>query len=349
MARPVRVQNPPNPHASEHVEWDDGAAPAARLEVFEERAKGILSENRSPDIGFRFSLNPYRGCYHGCIYCYARPTHQYWSLGAGSDFDRRLIVKVNAPALLERRLSSPRWRGDSIAFSGNTDCYQPLEASYELTRRCLEVCLAHANPIGVISKGTLIRRDIGLLAELSRRAGCRVSVSLAFSDDAMRKVFDPYAPPVEARLETMRRLAEAGIEVGLAMSPLLPGVNDSMIPELLARAAEAGASHAFMTLVRLSGEVRPYFEAQLRARLPQRADKVLAGIREHRGGRMNDPRFGHRMRGESARWAATRQLFEIHRRRHGLSTTDGGMDLDFGPPPARRPERGQLRLPLLDG
>lgn len=349
MARPRRVENPPNPYESEHVEWD-GERPEVKLEVFEEHAKSILSENSSPDIGFRFSLNPYRGCFHGCIYCYARPTHQYWSLGAGTDFDRRIIAKVNAPELLDERLASKRWSGESIAFSGNTDCYQPLEASYELTRRCLEVCVRRRNPAGVITKGTTIRRDIPLLAELDRVAGCKVSVSLAFATEETRRVFDPFAPPVGARLETIARLADAGLEVGLALSPIIPGINDSHIPELLARAAEAGARTAFMTLVRLPREVRPYFEERLEQGMPARYGKVMNGLRDLRGGRIRDSRFGHRMRGRGARWEATAKLFEVHRRRHGLESSGGGIelrDMDLGPIPPPR-ERGQLHLPLLE-
>lgn len=340
MARPQPVHNPPNPFESAHVEWE-GPPPDVALEVFEEHAKSIVSENRSPDVGFRYSVNPYRGCFHGCIYCYARPSHQYLDFGAGTDFDRKIVVKVNAPELLERRVRKASWTFEPIAFSGNTDCYQPLEASYGLTRRCLEVCLAHGTPVGVITKGTVIRRDIPLLAALHQRAGARVSVSCAFADDTDRKVFDPYAPPVEARFETMRRLADAGVPVGVGCSPIIPGVNDSQIPEILGRAKEAGARHAFMTLLRLPAEVKPYFEVRVDALLPGRASKVKNGIRELRGGGANDARFHHRMRGRGARWAAIEQLFAMHVRKLGLNAEEG--DDDLGAPPTRRP-RGQLDL-----
>jgi len=341
MARPVKVQNPPNPFESAHVEWE-GPPPDAALEVFEERAKSIVSENASPDVGFRYSVNPYRGCFHGCLYCYARPSHQYLDFGAGTDFDRKIVVKVNAPELLDRRIRRPSWTFEPIAFSGNTDCYQPLEASYGLTRRCLEVCLAHGTPVGVITKGTVIRRDVALLAELHRRAGARVSISQAFARDEDRRVFDPWAPPVEARFETMRRLADAGIPVGVAVSPIIPGVNDSQIPEVLARAKEAGARHAFMTLLRLPREVKPWFEVRVEELLPGRAKKVKNGIRELRGGAdANDARFHHRMRGQGARWDAITQLFEMHLRKLGLNTED--VVADLGPPPDRR-RRGQLDL-----
>ncbi len=308
-----------------------------QLEVFEERAKSILSRNESPDIDFRYSVNPYRGCSHGCIYCYARPTHQYLGFGAGTDFDQKLIVKINAPELLERRLRSPRWEREAIAFSGNTDCYQPLEASYQLTRRCLEACLTHDTPVVVITKGTLARRDAALLGRLTERVGCQVNVSVAFSDDALRKVFDPYAPPTDARFETIRQLVDAGVEVGVGLAPILPGVNDSMIPELLERAHRAGARSAFMTLGRLPAEAEPYFLERVRDGLPQMANKIENGLRELRGGRLSDADFGTRMRGAGARWSVIEQLFELHLGRLGMRPCElpvardrGQLTLDYG-------------------
>jgi DNA repair photolyase len=236
-----RIANPPSPFESRYIEWD-GAPPEVALEVYEERAKTIITENASPDVGFRFGVNPYRGCFHGCVYCYARPSHQYWGFGAGTDFERKIVAKVNAPELLDRELASDRCRGEALVFSGNTDCYQPLEGSYELTRRCLEVCLRHEQPVGIITKGTLIRRDIELLTRLAEVAPVHVWISIAFSDDRIRRLLDPFAPPVEARFETMRRLSAAGIEVGVACAPILPGLNDSMIPAVLERAAGSGGT-----------------------------------------------------------------------------------------------------------
>ncbi len=336
MSELRRVANPPSPFESRHVEWG-GPAPEIELEVYEERAKSIVSENDSPDVGFRFGVNPYRGCFHGCVYCYARPSHQYWGFGAGTDFERKLVVKVNAPELLAKALARGRCGEEPIAFSGNTDCYQPIEASYGLTRRCLEVCLRHAHPVGVITKGTAIRRDVELLAELHREAGVRVWISIAFADDAMRRAFDPYAPPVDARFETMRRIADAGIPVGVALAPVVPGVNDAMIPTLLQRAADAGARMAFMTLLRLPREVREVFDVRLEEVLPARAAKVRNGIREMRGGRANDPRFGSRMRGTGARWETVQQLFDMHVRRLRLD----GQRVEEIPP---KPKKGQLAL-----
>lgn len=332
-----RVANPPSPFESRHVEWD-GPAPEVALEVFEERAKTIVTENASPDVGFRFGVNPYRGCFHGCVYCYARPSHQYWGFGAGTDFERKIVAKVNAPELLDRELARDRCGGEALAFSGNTDCYQPLEATYELTRRCLEVCLRHAQPLSIITKGTLIRRDLALLGELSRETSVHVWISVAFSDDRARRVLDPFAPPVDARFETIRRLADAGIEVGIACAPVIPGLSDAMIPAVLERAAAAGASRAFMSLVRLPREVRGVFEARLDEAMPERAAKVKSAIREARGGAMNDARFGSRMRGQGARWDTIEQLFDAQARRRGLRR--GAIE---APKPAR-PKRGQLPL-----
>jgi len=320
MAKPRRLHNPPNPFANTEIDWD--VPVDTKLEVFEERAKSIVAENRSPDIGFRYSVNPYRGCSHGCIYCYARPSHQYLGFGAGTDFDQKLVVKVNAPELLERRLKRRSWAREPIAFSGNTDCYQPLEASYELTRRCLEVCLAAHTPVVLITKGTLIRRDIPLLSELASRVGCHVHVSIAFADDAVRRTFDPYAPPVNARFETVRQLAEAGVPVGVGVAPVLPGINDAMIPEILTRARDAGARTAFMTLTRLPAEVRPYFLEKVRAELPTMAAKVENGIRDLRGGAINEPRFGRRMRGVGPRWQVIEQLFQLNMEKLGLRASE---------------------------
>jgi DNA repair photolyase len=342
MAELRRVHNPPSPFESRIIEWDEVPPPEATLEVFEEEAKSIIAENDSPDVGFRFGVNPYRGCFHGCIYCYARPSHQYWGFGAGSDFDRKIVVKVNAPELLAKELARDRCRGEALAFSGNTDCYQPLEASYALTRRCLEVCLEARQPVGIITKGTVIRRDVELLAALHEEAGVQAWISLAFSDDAMRKAFDPYAPPVDARLETLRRLAQAGVPVGVALAPILPGINESMIPAILERAAEAGARRAFMTLVRLPREVHEVFDVRLEEVLPARARKVRQGILDMRGGRPNDPRFGARMRGTGPRWHAVEQMFATWTRRLGMNQDElPALRRENAKPPVRK---GQLDL-----
>jgi len=313
-----RVSNPPNPWSSTHVEYI-GEAPEIELNVYEQEARSALVDNDSPDVGFTWSVNPYRGCYHGCAYCYARPSHQYLDFGAGTDFERKIVVKTNVPELLRAELLRPRWEGDLICFSGNTDCYQPLEASYELTRRCLEVCSEFRNPVGIITKGALVRRDVDVLGDLVRNASAFVFVSIPFADDETGRAIEPYATTISQRFKTLRVLSDAGIPCGVSVSPVIPGLSDAHIPEILERAADCGATRAFTILVRLPGAVLPVFTERLRDAFPDRADRVLNAIREMRGGRMNDPRFGSRMAGSGPRWAMIRRMFETHCDRLGLS------------------------------
>jgi DNA repair photolyase len=246
MPRPV--SNPPNPWDSLHAEWL-GEPPAAELQVFEEEARSIIAENDSPDVGFRFSVNPYRGCFHACAYCYARPTHQYLGWGAGTDFDRKIVAKTNAPELLRRELARRSWRGDTLVFSGVTDCYQPLEAVYGLTRRCLETCLEFRNPVGVVTKGALVRRDADLLGALAREADATVYVSIPFADAETARAVEPNVAAPDQRLEAIAALSAAGVPTGVAVAPVIPGLTDSDIPRILARARAAGATKAFLTLL----------------------------------------------------------------------------------------------------
>ncbi len=312
------IDNPPNPWASSHVEWID-APPPAELQVFEESAKSILSENDSPDIGFRFSLNPYRGCFHACNYCYARPSHQYWGFGAGTDFERKIVVKVNAPEKLREAFLKKSWQGELIAFSGNTDCYQPLEASYELTRRCLETCVEFRNPVALITKGALIRRDVDVIAALSKVARVHVNMSIAFADDDMARKMEPFAPAPSQRFKAMRELADAGVSVGVGIAPIIPGLNDSQVAEILERARENGATSAFRVMLRLPAEVKPVFLGRLQEEYPDRANKVVNGIRDVRGGALYQNAFGSRMSGSGPRWDAVEALFDITCRRLGLN------------------------------
>ncbi len=312
------VANPPNPFNTKHIEWIDCEPPAAKLEVYKERAKSILSTNKSPDLGFKYSINPYRGCFHACAYCYARPTHQYLDYGAGSDFERKLVVKHNAAELLETAFNKPSWQGDLLVFSGVTDCYQPLEASYELTRRCLQVCTRYRNPVSIITKGALVSRDIDVLQGLNEVTHVHVIFSIAFADDTVSKLLEPHAPRPSTRFRAMAALRDAGISVGIATSPMIPGLNESDLPTLLSRAAEHGACSAFMTLLRLPAEVEEVFVARLKEAFPERAKKVLNGIREMKGGVLNRSRFGSRLTGEGSRWEALEWLFRSHCKKLGL-------------------------------
>ncbi len=312
------VENPPNPWLTHSVEWL-GEPPETKLEVFEETdTRSIISHNNSPDVSFDHSLNCYRGCIHGCTYCFSRPTHEYLGYGAGTDFDRKIVVKVNAPELLRKELMKPSWKGEEIVFSFTSDPYIPLEAHYKLTRRCLEVCAEFRNPVGIITKSALIRRDIDVLQTLTRDARLGVFFTIPFTDREAARAVEPYAPLPEARFHAMRDLAAAGIKVGIGIAPVIPGLT-SDIPELLKRAKDAGAKHAFINMLRLPGSVAPYFQERLQAKLPTKANRILNRIKEAREGKMNSSVFGERMRGKGQYWEATERLFRIHCERLGFN------------------------------
>ena len=314
-----RVDNPPNPYLSECREWLE-PPPVAKPEVYEEHAKSILSENDSPDIPFRWSVNPYHGCQHACAYCYARPTHEYLGMGAGTDFDTKLVAKVNAPDLLRAAFSKRGWSGERVCFSGVTDCYQPIEASYRLTRKCMEVCLEYRNPVSVVTKSYLVVRDAALFAELHRQTGAAVFKSIPFADDKTARLIEPQAPPPSKRLEAMRRLAEAGVRVGVMVAPIIPGLNDKEIPTILRHAAEAGATSAAYVPLRLPGSAAQVFLSRLKQVLPDRAPRVESRIREMRSGRLNETRFGRRMQGDGAYWTSIKSLFRVALKCHGLES-----------------------------
>ncbi len=315
MPRPI--SNPPNPWNATTIEWL-GPPPPARLEVLEERAKSALSKNASPDLPFRYSVNPYRGCTHACAYCYARRSHQFLGYGAGTDFDRKIVVKTNVHEVLRKELGSKRWRRDEVAFSGNTDCYQPLEVEYRLTRRCLEACLETNTPVGIITKSSLVRRDIDLLSELARGPGAQVHISIPFIDAGDCRRMEPGTPTPASRMETIRQLSAAGIPTAIAVAPLIPGLNEHAIPQIIEQAAEAGAESAFMILLRLTTEVRSVFEARLHEAFPDRASHVLSALAQSRKNNGSNSNFGTRMQGSGPRWEASEQLFQIACRRHGL-------------------------------
>jgi DNA repair photolyase len=315
------VSNPPNPWSEGEVEWF-GKPPDAELSVYEEESRSILTENDSPDIPFRYSVNPYRGCFHGCAYCYARRTHEYLDLGAGTDFERQIVVKTNAPELLRDRLYDPEWEREPITFSGVTDPYQPLEQSYEVTRGCLEVCREIGNPVCIVTKGALARRDADILGEMAESVPVRVYVSIPFADAEPARALEPHATHIEQRFETLEVLSDAGVPVGVAVAPIIPGLNDEAIPEILERAAEAGAAYAFQVLLRLPGSVEEVFVSRLREEFPDRADRVLHALRGMRGGDLNQTEFGDRMVGEGPRWKIIASLFETHCRRLGIAESD---------------------------
>jgi DNA repair photolyase len=318
------VNNPPNPWNSTNLEWI-GEPPEARIEVFEEDAtRSIITHNNSPDVGFDYSVNVYRGCTHACAYCFSRPTHEYLGFGAGTDFESKIVVKVHAPELLRRELMRSSWKGDEIVFSFTSDPYLPLEAHYRLTRKCLAVCLEFRNPVGIVTKSALVRRDIDILTELSRQASVSVFFSIPFNDCETARALEPFVPSPDARFKAMEMLAGAGIPVGIAVAPVILGLSDSHIPALLKRAHDAGAKTAFMSLLRLPGSVAPYFEQKLREKLPGKADRILNRQREARGGKLNSGEFGERMRGKSEQWKIVVQMFELQCKRLGLNQEMAG-------------------------
>lgn len=312
-----RIDNPPNPYVSAHHEWLE-PPPRAQVEVYEETGKSILSENDSPDVPFRWSANPYRGCQHGCAYCYARPTHEYLGFGSGTDFETRIVVKTNAAELLDRAFSRASWRREPVNFSGVTDCYQPVEAAYGITRACLEVCLRHRNPLAVVTRGFLVVRDADLLAELDAVASAHVYVSIPIADPEVARLIEPQAPPPERRFEIVRRLTQAGLGVGVFVAPIIPGLNDREIPEILRRAAEAGARSASYVALHLPGSSQQVFLQRIREALPEKAARIESRIREMRGGNLGESRFGCRMTGQGAYWRSIQELFRVAGQRYGF-------------------------------
>jgi len=316
------VDNPRQRFERQYVEWID-EPPPAQLDVREETTtKEILSKNDSPDVPFTWSLNPYRGCTHACAYCYARPTHEYLGFGAGTDFETRIVVKMRAPELLRARLAARAWRGDAIAFSGDTDCYQPLEAHYQLTRRCLEACRDMRNPVMIVTKSWLVQRDAALIGEIARVAGATACVSLAFDDPALARAIEPGAPRPARRIESIRALADAGVRTGVIFAPIIPGLNEDQIPAVLEKAKEAGAVFASRVLLRLPHAVKEVFLERVRRELPDRARRIESRIRDVRDGGLSDPRFHDRMRGVGAYWDLVDTTFRVHAARVGLASRD---------------------------
>jgi DNA repair photolyase len=286
--------------------------------VHDDASRSILSRNASPDVGFSVSLNPYRGCEHGCAYCYARPTHEYLGLSAGLDFEREIFVKRDAAALLRRALAAPSWVPEPIALSGVTDPYQPLERRERVTCACLEVLAEHRQPVSLITKNQLVTRDLDLLSELARHRAVAVTISITTLDDDLRASMEPRTSSPTRRLAAIRTLADAGVPVGVNVAPVIPGLTDAEIPAILGAAADAGASFAGTVVLRLPHAVEEVFLGWLETLDPARARRVLARVREIRGGRLNDPAFGSRMRGTGTYAEQIRSLYRLAARRHGL-------------------------------
>lgn len=327
--------NPPNPfELTQRVGLEP--PPPVEIQLFEDDTKEILSRNDSPDLPFQWSVNPYRGCFHACAYCYARPSHEFLGFGSGTDFESKLVLKRQAAALLRKAFTKPSWKGELIVFSGNTDCYQPIEATLGLTRACLEICAEYRNPVGIITKGALPIRDLDLLQQLHKDASIRVYFSVAFAEDEVARAVEPQAPSISKRFETMRVLSEAGIPTGISIAPIIPGLNEAAIPGLLSRAKANGATAATWSLLRLSGHVEEVFLARIREAFPDRLSKVVHRIQEVRGGALNDTAFFSRHHGRGTYWRSVEQLFNLGRRRAGFTSEERPVPRTF-----RRPESQQ--------
>ncbi len=317
------ASNPVNRFEPIHLERDEDWNPEEdalpTTKFFHDRTQTILNRNDSPDIPFEYSLNPYRGCEHGCIYCYARPFHEYLGFSSGLDFETRIMVKLEAPRLLRAELSAPKWQPQTISMSGVTDCYQPVERRLKITRGCLEVLAEFRNPVGIVTKNQLITRDLDLLAELARHQAVVVWVSVTTLDADLRKVMEPRTSPPAARLATIRKLAEAGVPVGVMVAPVIPGLTDHEIPNIVAAAAEAGAKFAGSVTLRLPFAVAPLFEQWLATHFPDRKEKVLNRLRSLRGGKLYAAQFGKRMTGEGIFAEQIEQMFNVACRRAGIA------------------------------
>jgi DNA repair photolyase len=313
-----------------------------RTEYIRDSAKSIVSENDSPDIPFRYSLNPYRGCLHGCSYCYARPTHEYLGLSAGLDFETKIFYREDAPRLFRHWLARPAWVCESIMLSGVTDCYQPVERELRITRGCLEVAAKARQPISLITKNALIIRDLDLLSEMAGQGLCRVAISLSTLDQELTKVLEPACSAPAARLEAVRRLSEAGVPVHLMAAPLIPGLTDSDFPEVLQRAAAAGARSAGYIMVRLPLTVEPVFLDWMQRHRPDHVQKVRSRLQSIRGGRLSQSEFHVRMRGTGIFAEQISGLFRLNRLKNGLSEHLPALRTDLFRPPADAAGQGTL-------
>jgi DNA repair photolyase len=337
-------ENPANRFEEIHLErfeeWDPRDDPPVQTHYYRDASRTIINYNDSPDIGFSASLNPYRGCEHGCVYCYARPTHEFLGFSAGLDFESRIMVKTDAPELLRAELTKPSWKPQFIAMCGVTDPYQPVERRLEITRRCLGVLAEFRNPVGMITKNHLITRDIDHLAELARFSAVCVHISITSLDPALAARMEPRTSLPRFRLDAIRQLAAAGIPVGVMVAPTIPGLNDHEMIKIIEAAAEAGARTAGYIVLRLPYGVSSLFEHWLEQHYPDRKEKVLNQIRSLRHGKLNNSEFGERMQGSGPLAEQIHKIFEVAVRRAGLARRH----FDLSTASFRRPSGPQLEL-----
>ena len=340
------ASNPPNRFEQisleRDVDWDPAEDPSPKTQFLRDSSQTIISYNDSPDISFNASINPYRGCEHGCSYCYARISHEFLGFSAGLDFETKIMVKEDAPDLLRRELSSRKWKPQVLAMSGVTDCYQPVERRLQLTRRCLAVLAEFRNPVSIVTKNYLVTRDIDLLQELAAHHAAIVYLSINSLDSELARKLEPRAASPSQRLAAVGALSKAGVPVGVLVAPVIPALNDHEIPSVLAAAKAAGAGWAGTEILRLPLTVAPVFQQWLDHNAPAKRDKILGRIRAIRGGKLNDPRFGNRMRGEGIFADQISRIFHVACRRAGLSVN--GPELSSSS--FRRPGDSQLEFGL---
>jgi DNA repair photolyase len=324
----------------EHVEGiDDWTESNVATQYIEQEAKSIVNKVDSPDVGMWYSMNPYAGCEHGCIYCYARNVHEYWGYSAGLDFERKIIVKKNAPQLLRKFLMNPQWQCLPISISGNTDCYQPAEQKYKLTRALLQVCHEFNQPVGMITKNAGMLRDKDVLKQLASKKLVSILVSITTLDEDLRRVMEPRTTTARQRLRLIKELSDEGVRMGVMMGPMIPGLNEHEMQRIMKAAKEHGASFTAYTFIRLNGSVKLLFHDWLYKNFPDRADKVWHMIEQSHDGKVNDTRFGVRMRGEGNIAEMINQQFKKYGKLYGLHADD--MELDTTR--FRRPgEQGRL-------
>jgi DNA repair photolyase len=338
------AENPPNRFEKlvylRDPEFDDAEQPSPSTQFLRDASKSLITYNDSADVGFEASINPYRGCEHGCIYCYARPYHEYLGFSSGLDFETKILVKEDAPELLRRELASRRWKPKALAISGVTDPYQPIERKLQVTRRCLAVLAEFRNPTIIITKNRLVTRDIDHLRELARFDAAAVCVSVTTLDAELARVMEPRTSTPANRLDAIRTLSEAGVPVRVLVAPVIPGLTDHEITSIIISAADAGARYAGYVVVRLPYAVKELFERWLEEHFPDRKKKVLNRIREMRGGKLNDPNFGSRMKGEGVFAEQIRSMFKLACRKAGIE--ESGPELSTAA--FRRPDGAQLSL-----
>jgi DNA repair photolyase len=311
-------------------------------EYLPDESQSIVAENDSPDVGFRYSVNPYRGCSHGCAYCYARPYHEYLGLSAGLDFETKVFVKYRAAELLRDFLARPDWKCETIVFSGVTDCYQPAEREFRITRACLEVAAECRQPIGIITKNALVTRDIDVLQKLAAHNAVRVSLSITTLDAQLARVMEPRTSSPEARLRTIRELSAAGIPTNVMTAPIIPGLNDSEMPAILTAAREAGAQWAGYVLLKLPTTVKDVFTDWLRRAYPDRAERIETLIRSTRAGRLSDSQFGRRQVGTGHIAELIADTFDLWTKKLGFADDHPMLNRGAFRPP--KPVTGQLHL-----